>query len=175
MKHLKEFRRSGMPHAVLLLILLSAVGRGFAGADDLQNLGRDFWAWRARTQPVSDDDITRIDRPAGWAPDWSLRSIEERRKSLAEFVARWKSIDSTGMPVAWQVDYRLLGSALARVRWELELLRSWDRNPRFCVDQTLGAYFESLLAPPPFSRACGEQIAGLLESVPRRSTPPAST
>src|SRR5260370_34433716 len=70
------------------------------------------------------------------------------------------------MPVGGQVDYRLLGAAVARVRWELEVLRSWDRNRRFYVDQTLGAYFESLLAPPPFSRARGEQIARLLESIP---------
>ena len=44
------------------------------------------------------------------------------------------------------------------------MLRSWDRNPRFYVDQTLGAYFESLLAPPPFSRARDEQIARMLEA-----------
>jgi hypothetical protein len=166
MKHLKKIRERALWHGAFLLILAALFAPRFARGDDLQNLGRDFWAWRARTQPVSGDDITRMDRPAGWAPDWSRRSIEERRKSLAEFVARWKGIDSSGMPVVWQVDYRLLGSALARVRWELEVLRSWDRNPRFYVDQTLGTYFESLLAPPPFSRARGEQIARLLESIP---------
>jgi hypothetical protein len=165
-KHLRKIRGRGRRRGALLLILVGALAPRVARGDDLQNLGRDFWAWRARTQPVSGDDITRIDRPAGWAPDWSRRSIEERRKSLAEFAGRWKGIDATGMPVAWQVDHRLLGSALARVRWELEVLRSWDRNPRFYVDQTLGAYFESLLAPPPFSRARGEQIARLLESIP---------
>ena len=41
--------------------------------------------------------------------------------------------DVPGWSVPLQVDYRLLGSALARVRWELDVLQGWRRNPRFYV------------------------------------------
>ncbi len=81
MKHLKKIRERALWCGAFFLILVALFAPRFARGDDLQTLGRDFWAWRARTQPVSGDDITRIDRPAGWAPDWSRRSIEERRKS----------------------------------------------------------------------------------------------
>ena len=55
-----------------------------------------------------------------------------------------------------------MGSALARVRWELEVLRSWQRNPTFYVDQTVGAYFHLLLAPPPFDTERTKNIVATL-------------
>jgi len=45
------------------------------------------------------------------------------------------------------VDYRLLGSALAQARWELDFLASWKRKPAFYMDQTLGAMCILLLPP----------------------------
>ena len=108
-----------------------------AGAEDLDALARDFWTWRAVTQPVTRDDVPRIDRPAGWAPDWSKRSIEERRKTLAAFEHRWTMLARPSAAVPQQVDHRLLGSALARVRWELDGNPSWRQNPVFYVDQTV--------------------------------------
>ncbi|MGH9366826.1 MAG: hypothetical protein ACRD3M_04020 [Thermoanaerobaculia bacterium] len=44
-------------------------------ADDLDSLAGDFWSWRAAEQPLSGDDIPRIDRPAGWTPDWSGAAV----------------------------------------------------------------------------------------------------
>src|SRR5262249_19638330 len=64
--------------------------------------------------------------------------------------------------VVQAVDYRLLGSALSRVEWELDVIRGWQRNPYFnpyfYVHQTLGAIFELLLQPPPFSRLRQEAL-----------------
>ncbi|MEO8431021.1 MAG: DUF885 family protein [Acidobacteriota bacterium] len=138
----------------------------FAGADELQDLGRDFWSWRAVYQPVSDDDIPRIERPEGWVPVWTRASIEKRRRDLAAFEERLGRIDATGMPVAWKVDRRLLRSAFARVRWELDVERGWERNPAFYVTQTLGALLDVLLPPPPFSKARGTRILRQLEAIP---------
>jgi hypothetical protein len=153
--------------ALTLSLALLGLPAGRAAGDDLNDLARDFWAWRAGAQPVSSDDIPRIERPAGWAPDWSRAAIEARRQKLADFEGRWKGIDATGMPVPWQVDRRLMGSAIARVRWELDVLHSWERDPTFYVDQTIGAYFESLLRPPPFDRERSAGLLRLLESIPR--------
>jgi uncharacterized protein (DUF885 family) len=59
-----------------------------------------------------------------------------------------------------------MGSALARVRWELDISQGWKRNPEFYVDQTLGAVYILLLPPPPFQAERQQQIVRRLESVP---------
>ena len=135
-------------------------------ADSLDDLARDFWTWRAAEQPVSADDIPRLERPANWVPDWSPEGVEHYQKQLEEFEARWKKLDAASWPVPRQVDYRLMGSALARVRWELDVNRSWQRNPTFYVDQSVGAYFHLLLPPPPFDAARTAQIVSTLAAIP---------
>lgn len=147
------------------LVVLSALLSPGALADDLSALAADFWAWRATEQPYSTDDIARLDRPAGWTPDWSAEAVRGYQKRLAEFQARWQKLDLTSASVDQQVDYRLTGSAIARVRWELDILRSWQRNPLFYVDQTVGAYFHLLLPPPPFNAGRTAQVVATLGSV----------
>src|SRR5579864_134397 len=140
---------------------------------DLASLGDDFWTWRASTQPLAGDDIPRLERPTDWTPDWSPTSVAAQRSQLAAFRERHPALaePARAWPINQQVDYRLMGSALARVDYELDVTRGWQRNPYFYVQQTLGAIFELLLQPPPFdaqrqdalvSRA--EAIPGLLES-----------
>lgn len=136
-------------------------------ADPLDDLAVDFWAWRARYQPLSSDDLPRIERPTDWMPDWSKASISEQRRTLAAFEERWKRIDASKWPVSRQVDYRLTASALARVRWELDITRRFERNPMFYVDQTLGAIFELLLQPPPFDAARSREIVRRMKSIPQ--------
>jgi uncharacterized protein (DUF885 family) len=157
-----------IPGALRALAAGGALWAAAAGAatDALEPLAADFWRWRAAQQPASGDDIPRIDRPAGWRPDWSRAAIERRLADLERFEARWREVDPSAWSVPRQVDYRLLGSAIARVRWELVVAPGWRRNPLFYVDQTLGALFESLLAPPPFDAARAERVLSVLASVP---------
>src|SRR6266496_812794 len=133
-------------------------------ADVLDDLARDFWKWRATEMPVSTDDIPRLDRPDRWVPDWSPATIQSYRKQVGEFEQRWSAIDAARWPVPRQVDYRLIGSAIARARWELDYLDAWQRNPNFYLDQTLGAYFHLLLEPPPFPELRGANIVATLKS-----------
>jgi uncharacterized protein (DUF885 family) len=134
--------------------------------DELLQLNGDFWKWRARHQPVSSDDIPRIERPADWEPDWSRAAVDKQREALAKFQGRWSGIDSSSWPIPQQVDYRLVGSALARVRWELDVLRTWERNPRFYVYQTAGALFEELLKTTPFDPDRSARILKILQQTP---------
>ena len=83
---------------------------------DLESLAADFWTWRAKYAPFTGDDVNRIERPGGMR-DWSRARIDNHRAELAEFEARWKKIEISGWPIPKQVDYRLIGSALSRVRW----------------------------------------------------------
>jgi uncharacterized protein (DUF885 family) len=133
----------------------------------LTELASDFWAWRARFQPVSSDDLARLERPEGWTPAWSQASVEQQRTQLAAFEQRWKRIDLSAWPIPQQVDYRLIGSALARVHWELDVTRGWQRNPKFYVDQTLVALFEELLHNKPFDQQRSATVIRLLQSFPQ--------
>jgi hypothetical protein len=130
--------------------------------DELTSLGQAFWTWRAATQPASGDDIPRLTRPPGWLPDWSPDAVEQRRQRLAELEREWRRLDASAWSIPEQVDYRLIGSAIARVHWELDVLQSWRRNPNFYVFQALGPIFETLLLPQPDQ----EQLRSLAQHVP---------
>ena len=136
-----------------------------AAAEPLEKLADDFWTWRARYAPFTGDDVNRLERPAG-TRDWSRASIEQRRKDLAAFEARWKKMNPAQSPVPEQVDYRLIGSALSRVHWELELNPRWKRDPNFYVEQTLTALAEALTIPPPYDEARSREILTRIENIP---------
>lgn len=132
--------------------------------NQLQQLAEDFWTWRAANQPISSDDIPRIERPDGWTPDWSQKAFALRRRELTHFATRHQEIDARSWPIAQQVDYRLIGSAIARVHWELNVTCGHKRNPGFYVEQTLGLLFQALLTPPPFTEARSRNIIQVLQS-----------
>ncbi|MFI7002739.1 DUF885 family protein [Nocardia sp. NPDC050175] len=132
----------------------------------LAKLAEEFWNWRLATLPDSHDDLPRVERPAGWLPDWSSKAIAGRQEVLAELTRRHRELDLSDEPVAVQVDGRLLGSALARVHWELELIRDWERNPGFYVQQSLGPIYVELLVSSPFDAARAAQVSALLRHVP---------
>ena len=149
------------------LFLVVAVTSSLCGqqTDSLDKLADDFWVWRAKYAPFNGDDVPRIERPGGMR-DWSRASIEKRRKDLAEFESRWKKIDSRAWPIPKQVDYRLIGSALSRVRWELDVNPGWKRDPLFYVGQTLTALAEALTVPAPYDGARSREILTRIQNIP---------
>ncbi|WP_218142202.1 DUF885 family protein [Sphingomonas sp. OV641] len=136
----------------------------------VQALGADFWAWRAVTQPATSDDVPRIERPAGWAPDWTPAGVTAQKAKLAAFDARWKALASAPRSPQEKTDYRLVGSALARVHWELDHVAAWQRQPHFYVAQAIEPVFEVLLPPPPVERARIDEVIRLLGRVPATLT-----
>src|SRR6266480_4764994 len=142
--------------------LLAAVQ---AQPDSLEQLAGDFWAWRAKHGPFTADDVNRMERPGG-RRDWSRSSIDRRRKDLGGFEARWKKLDPAQWPLPKQVDYKLIGSALARVRWELEINPRWKRDPNFYIEQTLTALAEALTITSPYDESRSREILTRLENIP---------
>src|SRR5438067_4792248 len=118
--------------AVLFVIVAAGETLHAQQTESLDKLAGDFWTWRARYAPFNGDDVPRMERPGG-TRDWSRASIDKRRKDLTDFEARWKKIDPRAWPISRQVDYRLIGSALSRVRWELDVNSRWRRDPTFYI------------------------------------------
>ncbi len=133
--------------------------------ESLDKLADDFWAWRAKYAPFTRDDVNRIERPGG-TRDWSRAKIDNHRKDLNEFEARWKKLDVSGWPVPKQVDYRLIGSALSRVHWELDINPRWKRDPTFYIEQTLTPVVEALTVPAPYGETHSREILTRIENIP---------
>jgi uncharacterized protein (DUF885 family) len=149
--------------AVFLMALLLADAS--VAAESLDKLANDFWIWRAKYAPFTGDDVNRMERTGG-TRDWSRASIDKQRKNLAEFEARWKKIDPAQWPIAKQVDYKLIGSALARVSWELDVNPRWKRDPNFYIAQTLTPIVEALTVPGPYDAARSREILTRIENIP---------
>ena len=134
----------------------------------LNALGREFWEWRASQQPRSGDDIPRIERPANWVPRWSAADVARYRVELSTFENRlgefftWGEIDLSRPKADW-IDAALLHSAFSRVRWELDHLEIWRRQPRFYIDQTIGAVFD-YLTPLKVDREAIANVRRILKS-----------
>ena len=136
-----------------------------AETESLDKLANNFWVWRAKYAPFTGDDVNRIERPGG-VRDWSRASIDNQQKDLAEFEARLKKLDAATWPGSQQVDYCLIGSALARVRWELDINPRWKRDPNFYIAQTLTPIVEALTVPGPYDAARSREILTRIENIP---------
>ncbi len=124
---------------------------------ELAEIGTRIWRWRARHQPRTRDDIPRLERAPGWLPDFSAATIGRVRHQRDLFAEELAAVDP-GQDVPDIVDHRLLQSVLARVSWELDIVRAWQCQPRFYIDQAIGTTFDALLRPG----VDGERIAEVL-------------
>src|SRR5436309_3999796 len=154
-----------MKMRVALLTLIAICVANIAAAESLEKLADDFWTWRLKYAPFTGDDVNRLERP-GEIRNWSRASIDQRRNDLKQFETRWKNIDPSSWPVAQQVDYKLIGSALSRVRWEFDRNPRWKRDPNFYIEQTLTALAEALTIPAPYDEARSHEILTRIENIP---------
>src|SRR5437773_5654546 len=152
-------------YAALIIFFPASLASLCAQTDSLEKVAGDFWTWRAKYAAFTGDDVNRIERPGGMR-DWSRASIDQRRKDLAGFEVRWKKIDASHWPIPQQVDYRLIGSALSRVRWELDRNPRWKRDPNFYIEQTLTALVEALTVPTPYDEARSREILTRIGNIP---------
>ncbi len=159
--------RKAIWRAVLAVGLIAqCLAPALRAQDSLEKLATDFWTWRAENAPFNDDDVPRMERPAGLKRSWSASTIAKQHADLAAFEARYKKIDATKWQVPQQVDYRLIGSALARVRWELDYNKRYQTDPTFYVDQTMAPIVETILPQPPFDKTRSSDLIARVQNVP---------
>lgn len=137
--------------ALLLLLAFSGPIRAQDGDPpdpQLNALADEFRAWLAVNSPVTPFAADRLQRPGDWAPDWSRTSLQRRKTEYLQFQGRLKAVNTLGYDVANRIDAAMLGAALERVHWQLEVLASPRRDPGFYLDQALGSVFEVLVRSP---------------------------
>jgi uncharacterized protein (DUF885 family) len=134
---------------------------------DLQNLAREFFEWRTITQPITGDDIPRIERPDNWRPDYSPENIKLYQKKYSEFKNSLHSISKNNFTRTDSVDYLLLRSAIERVNWELNILKLPNTHPEFYIDQTLGSVFDLLVISSPFTEKRTDNLLVRFNAIPK--------
>ncbi len=150
-----------------LLLLSPAMLASQADQDEsLQALAADFFEWRRVQQPVSGDDIPRVERPEGWVPDFSPGALDEYRERYHAFLQAVDQLDNAEWSIGNQVDAQLLKAAIERLHWELDILKLPQRNPLFYLDQTLGSIFELLVLSSPITASRAQNILLRLEHFP---------
>jgi uncharacterized protein (DUF885 family) len=152
--------------SVAFAALTMCVAPSLRAQDSLEKLSTDFWTWRAETAPYNNGDIPRLERPANLKQSWSAASMTKQRADLAAFEARYKKLDPAKWQIPQQVDYRLVGSALARVRWELDYNKRYQNDPTFYVDQAMGPVLQAILPIPPFDKARSSDLIARIQNVP---------
>jgi len=99
--------------------------------------------------------------------DLSRAAIEADLRALSGFGRRLHQIDPSGLSPVEQVDHRIVGASIESRMYELEAIRSWDRNPQIYSD-TLGM---SLAGQALFSYSAdaerARRVASKLRQVPR--------
>lgn len=132
---------------------------------EVQDLGREFWEWRIPSSYRSPDDVPRVEHPPDWIPEFDRNSARRRLDRATEFRRRWEAIDVKDDSVPNQVDYRLIGSAISRVEWEVEILRNWERDAVMQVHQALGPVYDLMVPAPPFDTGRQDGVIYLLHQV----------
>lgn len=132
----------------------------------LIELAEEFYAWLDAHRPVEPFAVVRARRPPGWSPDWSMTAVQQRKVEYLQFQGRVKSLNTLDYDTADRIDAHLLGAAMERVHWQLEVLASWRRDPGFYLDQSLGSLFELLIQSPQPAEADVEELIRRLHRFP---------
>jgi len=156
------------PRIIILSVFFLMLADGYPQRNkELQSLAEDFFEWRKATQPVTEDDILRVERPDSWIPDFSPESLEKNKQKYIEYSTRLKNFPMENWSRSDSIDYLLMHSAIERVNWELNILRTPYRNPDFYVHQTIGAIYELLLIHSPITESRTRNIVLRLQSIPQ--------
>lgn len=155
-----------IPRIITLLVSFLMLANSYPQLNkELQSLAADFFQWRMVTQPSTEDDILRVERPDGWIPDFSQETLEKNKQKYIEYLNQLKNISRNNWSRSDSIDYLLMHSGIERVNWELNILRSPYRNPDFYVHQTVGAVYELLLIHSPMTDMRMKNIILRLQSI----------
>jgi hypothetical protein len=80
-----------------------------------------FREWREFQKPRVEDGV----------PDYTPAAMAEQKARLPELQRRLAAIDPRDLPVAQQIDWRLVRAEMNGLEFDHRVLRPWSRNPSF--------------------------------------------
>ncbi len=152
---------------ILILLFFTTTTIFSQNNKELQELAKEFFKWRTATQPITPDDIPRVERPDGWIPDYSPESIISYKSKYEEFRKKLHAVSAEDFNRADSVDFLLLRSAIERVNWELNILKLPHTHPEFYIQQTVGSIFDLLVIASPFDQNRADNFILRLKSIPK--------
>ncbi|MCH8169733.1 MAG: DUF885 family protein [Bacteroidetes bacterium] len=152
---------------IFLIVLLPMFLAYPQHSEQLQKFANDFFKWKTITQPLTGDDIPRIERPNLWVPNYSPEAVKNYKKKYKKFKNRLAAIPKINWTRSDSIDYLLLRSAVERVNWELNILRLPESHPEFYVQQTIGSIFDLLYIASPFTEQRAKNLMTRLNAIPK--------
>lgn len=153
---------------ILLFILLISSSIIYSQPNkNLQELAKSFFEWRIITQPISGDDIPRIERPSNWLPNFSAEQININKEKYLEFKKSLDFLPHNNFSRSDSVDFLLTRSAIERINWELNILKLPNTHPEFYIDQSLGGLIDLLVISSPFTKERAKNFVKRLDAIPQ--------
>src|SRR5687768_12772571 len=99
--------------------------------------------------------------------DLSRAAIDAHVRALSGFGRRLHQIDSAHLPAAEQIDHRIIAANVEARMYELEAVRTWDRNPQIYADVlAVSLASQALFAYAPEAERA-RRVVSKLRQVPR--------
>ena len=114
---------TGMTVSLLVIAGCSRSGTsgGEAASGSYQDLVSLFQEWREFQKPDVVDGV----------PDYSAEAMAAQHRELRDYQGRLAAFDTTGWPVAEQVDYYIVRAEMNGLDFDHRVMRPWARNPAF--------------------------------------------
>ena len=100
---------------------LSASAQSADEPDTYEALTQLFAEWRAFEHPPLRDG----------APDYTAATMAKMHEELKSYQARLASIDTSGWPIAQQVDHHLVRAEMNGLDFNIRVLKPWARDPAY--------------------------------------------
>ncbi|MEX1011572.1 MAG: DUF885 family protein [Balneolaceae bacterium] len=104
-------------------------------------------------------------------PDYTPEAMERQYSGLQQMQQRLAAIDTTGWPIAEQVDYRVVEGEMRGLEFEHIAKKSWERDPAFyaVINYQFGPKMHMSLSLPggSVSDQNASQLETRLEAIPR--------
>ncbi len=109
--------------AAAMVLVMTGASKTAAAAGRYEDLVSLFAEWRAFQRPKLVNDV----------PDYTPNAMTAQRQELASWQKRLMAIDTTGWPVAQQVDWHVVRAEMNGLDFDHRVLRPWANNPAFYV------------------------------------------
>ncbi len=125
---------------ILLIIIVGCFSCKGSHTSSFENLQSAFIDWYFKYHPVKALGYNWSTNAGGFR-SFDSSSREEYTADVSRFLIELSQIDATKLSDAERIDYNILFTRLESLKYELEVLRSWEWNPLFVLNEVYEGLF----------------------------------